>query len=123
MGDEINSFEDLEAWKNARELTLHVYTLCRREPLCRDFGLCDQLRRASVSVMNNIAEGWESLHPAEKIQFYNITRRSCGEVRSMSYVLLDNQFISAAEQLDSRDRAIRTGKLVAGLLRSAERRK
>jgi four helix bundle protein len=123
MADDINSFEGLEAWKRARELTLHVYTLCRREPLCRDFELCDQIRSASVSVMNNIAEGWESLHPAEKVQFYNVARRSCGEVRSMSYVLLDNQFITAAEQLDLRGRAIRAGKLVSGLMRAAERRK
>jgi four helix bundle protein len=48
--------------------------------------------------MNNIAEGWESLHVAEKRQFYNIARRSCGEVRSMSYMLLDNDFISEIEQ-------------------------
>lgn len=117
------TFEDLVAWQSARELTNALYSLCRREPLARDFGLTDQLRRAAMSVMNNIAEGWESLHPAEKIQFYNIARRSCGEVRSMNYVLLDNQFVSVAEQLDLRDRAIRTGKLVTGLMHSAERRK
>jgi four helix bundle protein len=65
------SFEDLDAWKAARELTNESYALCRREPLSRDFGLSDQLRRASVSVMNNISEGWESFHVGEKIQFYN----------------------------------------------------
>ena len=116
-------FEELEAWKAARELTALVYRLCRREPLCRDFGLCDQLRRASVSIMNNIAEGWESLHPAEKVQFYNVSRRSCGEVRSMSYVLLDNEYVSATEQTDIHDRSVRCGKLVTGLMHSAERRK
>jgi four helix bundle protein len=116
-------FEELEAWKNARELTAQIYLLCRGEPLCRDFGLCDQLRRASVSIMNNTAEGWESLHVAEKIQFYNVARRSCGEVRSMSYVLLDNEFVSATDQRDIYDRAVRCGKLVTGLLRSAEGRK
>ena len=116
-------FEDLEAWKAARELTALVYQLCRREPLCRDFGLCDQLRRASVSIMNNIAEGWESLHPAEKVQFYNVARRSCGEVRSMSYVLIDNAYVSDAEHRDIYDRAVRCGKLVTGLMHSAERRK
>ncbi len=116
-------FEDLEAWKAARELTSLIYRLCRREPLCRDFGLCDQLRRSSVSIMNNIAEGWESLHPAEKIQFYNISRRSSGEVRSMSYVLIDNEYISAIEHRDVYDRSVRCGKLGTGLIRSAERRK
>jgi four helix bundle protein len=123
MADNINSFEKLDAWKAARELTNEVYAYCRREPLCRDFGLCDQIRRAAVSAMNNVAEGWESLPPAEKVQFYNVTRRSCGEVRSMSYVLLDNNFINTAEQLDLCNHAVRTGKLVSGRMRSAERRK
>ena len=116
-------FEDLEAWKAARELTALIYRFCRREPLCRDFGLCDQLRRASVSIMNNIAEGWESLHPAEKVQVYNVARRSCGEARSMSYVLIDNAYVSDAEHRDIYGRAVRCGKLVTGLLQSAERRK
>ena len=116
------SFEDLDAWKAARELAGEVYKQCRREPLVRDFGLCDQLRRASVSVMNNIAEGWESLHVAEKRQFYNWSRRSCGEVRSMTYVLLDNAFISFTEQQELRNRCIRTGKLVSGLIRALDSR-
>ena len=116
-------FEDLDAWISARELANEVYALCRREPLCRDFGLCDQLRRASVSVMNNIAEGWETYHVAEKILFYNVARRSCGEVRSMSYVLLDNHFVTQEDHLALRNRCIRSGQLVSGLIRSAEDRK
>src|SRR5437660_12101699 len=84
-------FENSEAWKTARTLTNEVYELCRHEPLSKDFGLRDQLQRAAVSVMNNVAEGWESLHVAEKRQAYNVARRSCGEVRSMSYVLFDNK--------------------------------
>ena len=123
MADNLKSFEQLEAWQAARELTNHVYALCRREALSRDFALCDQLRRAAVSAMNNVAEGWESLHAAEKVQFYNIARRSCGEVRSMSYVLLDNRFITPAEHSVLLHRAIQPGKLITGLLRAAERRK
>lgn len=96
------SFENSDAWKSARGLTNEVYAFCRREPLARDFGLRDQLQRAALSVMNNVAEGWESLHVAEKRPAYNIARRSCGEVRSMTYVLLDNQFISRAEQANLR---------------------
>ena len=118
----VAQFEDLDAWKVARALTDDIYTLCRREPLVRDFGLCDQLRRAAVSVMNNISEGWESRHPAEKIQFYNFARRSCGEVRSMSYVMLDGGFISESEQRKLRDHCIRSGMLVSGMIRSAENR-
>ena len=111
-------FENSEAWKSARVLTNQVYALCRREPLSRDFGLRDQLQRAAVSVMNNIAEGWESLHVAEKRQAYNIARRSCGEVRSMSYVLLDNKYVTATEQERLLSDCIQTGKLISGLIRS-----
>jgi len=111
-------FENSEAWKSVRVLTSQVYALCRREPLPRDFGLRDQLQRAAVSVMNNVAEGWESLHVAEKRQAYSIARRSCGEVRSMSYVLLDNQFVTAFEQTQLQAQCIQTGKLTTGLIRS-----
>ena len=116
------SFEDTEAWKAARVLTQQTYAVCRREPLSRDFGLCDQLRRAAVSVMNNLAEGWESIHPAEKKQAYNYARRSCGEVRSMIYVLSDNHFISAVEQAELLNHCNHTGKLVTGLIHSLDRR-
>ncbi len=117
-----SEFEKLDAWRVSRALTSRVYALCRRAPLARDFGLCDQLRRAAVSVMNNIAEGWESRHPAEKVSFYNFARRSCGEVRSMSYVLLDSQFITDLEQRELRDHCIRSGMLVSGLIRSVQSR-
>ncbi len=68
--------------------------------------------------MNNIAEGWESLHIGEKRQAYNIARRSCGEVRSMTYVLIDNKFISVTEQTNLLKLCIQTGKLISGLIRS-----
>jgi len=111
-------FEKSEAWKSARVLTNEVYAFCHRGPLAKDFGLRDQLQRAAVSVMNNVAEGWESLHLAEKRQAYNIARRSCGEVRSMTYVLLDNKFISAAEQTNLLQLCVQSGKLISGLIRS-----
>jgi four helix bundle protein len=116
------SFEDTEAWKAARALALQVYATCRREPLARDFGLTDQLRRAAISVMNNLAEGWESIHLAEKKQAYNYARRSCGEVRSMVYVLLDNGFVSTEEQDTLLGQCRQTGRLVTGLIHSLDRR-
>ena len=72
--------------------------------------------------MNNIAEGWETLHVAEKKQFYNWARRSRGEVRSMSYVLLDNQFVTPDEQQALLNFCIRSGKLASGLIRSIDER-
>lgn len=89
MADGVRTFEDLEAWQLARELVRTLYSILRRDPASRDFGLRDQLQRAAVSVMTNIAEGFERAHVAEKLQFYNIARASCGEVRSLSYLLSD----------------------------------
>ena len=123
MGDKINSFEDLDAWKSARELVRLCYAPFRRDPASRDFGLRDQVQRAAVSTMTNLAEGFERVHLAEKAQFYNVARASCGEVRSLSYVMIDAKYISGDEQRQIQDSVIRTGKLITGLLRSTEARK
>ena len=120
-GPPLTTFEQLDAWQAARQLAQEVYGLCRRDPLSRDFALCDQLRRASVSAMNNLAEGWESMHHAEKVQFYSYARRSCGEVRSMTYLLVDNQLVTEPEQESLKKSCIHTGKLISGLIRSLSR--
>jgi four helix bundle protein len=123
MGDRITSFEDLEAWKSARELVRPAYSVFRREPAARDFGLRDQVQRAAVSAMTKcIAEGFERVHVAEKSQFYNVARASCGEVRSLSFVLSDCGYVTAAELTQIRDSSIKTGKLLTGLIRSTEAR-
>jgi four helix bundle protein len=116
-------FEHTDAWISARDLTNYAYSLGRRAPLSKDFGPRDQLQRAALSVMNNIAEGWESLHVAEKRQAYNIARRSCGEVRSMSYVLIDNQFISNEEQQTLFNKCQQSGRHISGLIRSLDGRR
>ena len=122
MEDRINSFEDLEAWKSARELVCNVYTTFRREPASRDYGLRDQVQRAAVSTMTNIAEGFERIHLQEKIQFYNIAHASCGEVRSLIYVMADASYSTSEEQKQLHDLTIRTGKLLSGLLQSTRAR-
>ena len=117
-------FEDLEAWQQARHLVNEISSLTRKNSsLSKDFGLTDQLQRAAVSIMSNVAEGFEWTHLPEKIQFYNIARGSTGEVRSLLYVISDNYPRPApiAERL--RGTAISVGKLVSGLLRSTEGRK
>ena len=117
-------FEDLEAWQQARHLVNEIYSLTRENSsLSKDFALTDQVQRAAVSIMSNIAEGFERTHLPEKIQFYNIARGSTGEVRSLLYVISDNYPRSApvAERLGGT--AISVGKLVSGLLQSTERRK
>jgi len=117
-------FEDLDAWQQARQLVNEIYTLTREDSsLSRDFGLTGQVQRAVVSIMSNVAEGFERTHLAEKIQFYNTARSSTGEVRSLLYVISDNYPQSATKAERLRTTAISVGKLVSGLLRSTEGRK
>ena len=114
-------FEDLEAWQQARQLVNEIYSLTRENSsLSKDFGLTGQVQRAAVSIMSNVAEGFERTHLPEKIQFYNIARGSTGEVRSLLYVISDNYPRSAPEAERLRSTAISVGKLVSGLLRSTE---
>ena len=122
MADRIENFEQLEAWRTARELVRVVYAFFRRKPAALDFGLRDQVQRAAVSAMTNIAEGFERVHAAEKLQFYNVARASCGEVRSLSYVMLDASYISEQEHKTLLEQVAQTGRLVSGLIRSTRAR-
>ncbi|MDY0166856.1 MAG: four helix bundle protein [Thermoguttaceae bacterium] len=122
MGGRVTRFEELEAWRAAREVVNRVYSICRRPPLSRDFGLCSQCQRAAVSIMTNIAEGFERVHVAEKLQFYNIARASTGEVRSLSYVVEDNYTNVADEVIQLRDGLHHLGRLITGLIRSTYQR-
>ena len=90
----ITRFEEIEAWQTARELTKLVYSLTDEGKLARDFGLKDQLRRASVSVMSNIAEGFESQTQAIFIRYLGIAKASAGEVRSQLYVSRDLNYLT-----------------------------
>ena len=118
------TFEDLEAWQQARQLVNGIYLLTRENSsLAKDFGLASQVQRAAVSIMSNVAEGFERIHLPEKVQFYNTARSSTGEVRSLLYVISDNYPGSASEAERLRTTAISVGKLISGLLRSTEQRK
>ncbi len=120
MGDGISQFEDLEAWKQARLLVAGVYRLTSADGLNRDFCIRDQIQRAAVSVMNNVAEGFERTSKAEKRHFCSVARASCGETRSLLYVVED-LFSSAQENARQlRHQAIKAGKLITGLIRSTE---
>jgi len=116
------TFEDLDAWKMARKNVQKVYTLTRTEPLARDFGLRDQLQRASVSVMTNVAEGFDRSTPPDKLHFYNMARASNGEVRSLLYVIEDNFPEQAAEANAVRHATHDSGRLITGLMASTRKR-
>jgi len=113
----IRRFEDLEAWKNARELANAVHGISSRERFKKNYALRDQIRRASVSVMANVSEGFERDGDKEFIQFLSIAKGSCGEVRSHLYVALDLGYINQGEFDEVLEKAEKTSRIIFGLMR------
>jgi four helix bundle protein len=93
----IQRFEEIEGWKSARELTKSIYKLTSVGSFSRDFGLRDQMRRASVSIMSNIAEGFESRTSGLFLEFLGRAKGSAGELRAQLYVALDAVYLSQAQ--------------------------
>ena len=112
----LKRFEDIEAWQRARELTRAVYSCSKVGAFARDFGLRDQMRRAAVSVMSNIAEGFERGGTSEFVQFLAIAKGSTGEVEAQLYVALDEVYIGDEEFRSLKATAVSTKKLIAGLM-------
>jgi four helix bundle protein len=118
-------FEDIEAWKRARELTRKIYECTQTPAFAKDFGLKDQIRRASVSTMSNIAEGFERDGNLEFVQFLSTAKGSVGEVRAQLYVALDVGYISGERFDELSQDAVAIGRMIASLmsyLRTAEHR-
>jgi four helix bundle protein len=113
----IERFEDIKAWQKARELVKTVYSLSTpSKKLGKDFGLRDQIRRASVSVMSNIAEGFARRGDKEFKRFLSIALGSAAEVQSQLYAALDLTYITKKEFQDAYDVALETGKLITGFM-------
>ncbi len=89
----IKRFEDIEGWQLARQLTCSIYTNTKSDQFSRDWGLRDQIQRASSSIMHNIAEGFDGGSNAEFVKFLRYSQRSCSEVQSELYVALDQNYI------------------------------
>ena len=89
----VQQFEDLHVWQEARELVREVYKVTKQRAFVRDFSLRDQITRAAISSMSNIAEGFERGSRKEFIQFLQVAKGSNGEVRSQLYVALDQEYI------------------------------
>lgn len=111
----IRRFEDLIAWQKARELTKRIYSLTQQGNFERDYGLRDQIRRAAVSVMSNLAEGFDRGGRAEFHQFLVIAKGSSAEVRSQLYVALDVGYISQSEFDHVFSMAEEVTKIIGGL--------
>ena len=112
----IEKFEDIESWKKARELTRQIYKITATGSFARDFSLRNQIRRASVSIMSNIAEGFERGGNKEFLNFLSIAKGSTGEVKSQLYVALDANFISQPEFDQLYDQCSQISRLTAGFM-------
>ena len=119
----VERFEDLIAWQKARALTRLVYEVTRQGEFARDFGLAGQMQRAAVSIMSNIAEGFERGRRSEFHQFLSIAKASCAEVRSQLYVALDVGHIDR----DTFDRLLavaeEVSRIVGGLRAAVEKQR
>lgn len=112
----IERFEDILGWQSGRELCNLVYHLTKKELFSRDFGLRDQMRRAAVSVISNIAEGFESQNNRTFIRYLYIAKASSGEVRSQAYVALDQHYISQEEFDQVYALTMKTSRRIAGFI-------
>lgn len=102
----VKAFEDLQVWQDARTFVKSIYELTSLKNFSKDFGLKEQIQRASVSIMNNISEGYERDNNREFIKFLGYPKGSAGEVRSMLYVALDLNYISNDQFKVSYDKAV-----------------
>jgi len=113
-------FEDLHVWQEARGLVNDVYKVTKKGAFRRDFSLRDQITRAAVSSMSNIAEGFERGSRRECIQFLNVAKGSTGEVRSQLYVALDQEYVDQKMFEKLRDSALAVSRRLAKFIRYLE---
>ncbi len=109
----IARFEDIIAWQKSKELTLQIYSLFEAS---KDFGFKDQIQRASVSIMNNIAEGFERKSNKEFKQFLYIAKASCGEVRSMLIIAYELKKINISDYEALSTLSLEISKMLYGLI-------
>ena len=116
----ITRFEDIEAWKTARELTRLIYAFTEQGKFAKDFGLKNQIQRASVSVMSNIAEGFESRTQPQFLEYLGRAKASAGEVRCQLYVAIDLQYITQEEFKQVFDLADKSSRQIARFMNYLE---
>ncbi|OGO40316.1 MAG: four helix bundle protein [Chloroflexi bacterium RBG_16_56_8] len=118
----ISRFEDIHAWQEARKLVKMIYMLTAMGAFAKDFGLRDQIRRATVSVMTNIAEGFDCDSKIEFARFLGIGRRSAVEVQSLLYASLDTGYITETQFREYYDQAQKTKALIGGFKHALKQR-
>lgn len=112
----VKKFEDLKIWQEARDLARNIYEVTGREAFRRDYALSDQMRRAAVSVMANIAEGFERCNNKEFIRYLFIAKSSCGELRSHLYVAVDQRYFTEREHLELSTKAAGISTMINNLI-------
>ena len=112
----IKRFEDIKSWVEARTLTKSIYQVTSTKHFAKDFGLIDQIRRSSVSIMANISEGFDSQSNDEFIRFLIYARRSCSEVQSHLYVALDQNYLTQEIFDNLYEKSTNAAKLINGLI-------
>jgi four helix bundle protein len=117
----IGRFEDLITWQKARTLTRAIYQVTKQGIFAKDLGLSRQIQRAAVSIMSNIAEGFERGGRKEFRHFLSTTKASCAEVRSQLYVAFDVGYLDESDFLRLLAQAEEIGKIIGGLRVSVER--
>jgi len=123
MSKKIERFEDFIAWQKARHLSRKIYQATNLPGFSRDFALKDQIRRSAISIMSNIAEGFERGRAAEFHQFLSIAKASCAELRSQLYVAFDANYLSDAQFHELMSNATEVGQVIGGLRVAVEKRK
>lgn len=117
----IERFEDLTSWQKTRELNRLVYDVTKKGAFARDFSLRDQIRRASVSVVSNLAAGFERGGDREFVQLLSNAKGSCGEMRCQLYAALDKNYLSAMEFKELYARSMEVRRLISGFMRYLRR--
>jgi len=113
----IERFEDIRSWQQARKLTARIYRISNESAFSKDFRFRDQIRAASVSIMANIAEGFDSSSDKEFIRFLSYSRRSATEVQSHLYVALDQGYITQKQFTELYEMAVNIKNLLSGFMR------
>ncbi len=111
----INSFEDIKSWQKSEELILKIYKIFKNN---RDFAFKDQIQRCAISIMNNIAEGFERSGNKEFKYFLFISKGSCGEFRSMIYLAKELGYISKEEFEELYKLSLEISRLTSGLIKT-----
>ena len=113
----VKKFEEIQSWKKARSLTNQIYRATLAGPFSKDFGLRDQIRRAAVSILSNIAEGFERGGDKEFLRFLAIAKGSAGELRAQLYVALDQEYVSNTQFESLSQQATEISQLISGFMR------